>query len=143
MKTPALNVLLIEDSLDDADLVQEVLEQIDTVRLTIVWERNLADGLKRLTDGGIDVVLLDLSLPDSFSIQTLRKTLSQAPEIPVVVLTGLNDKDVAFEAVQNGAQDYLVKGTVDAEILLRSMLHAVERKRTGTPSPDDSHAPHD
>lgn len=124
-----LVILLIEDSETDADLVLEAVSQIGTISVEVDWQTRLSDGLERLAKGGVDLVLLDLSLPDSFSLKTLASIQSAAPTIPVVVLSGLDDKDTAIQAVQHGAQDYLVKGIVESSNLLRSMRFAIERKQ--------------
>jgi PAS domain-containing protein len=86
-------------------------------------------GLERLVEGGIDVVLLDLGLPDSRGLETLNRAHTQAPEVPIVVLTGLADETVGVKAVQEGAQDYLVKGQVDGDVLVRAIRYGIERKR--------------
>jgi len=88
----------------------------------------LSTGLERLAEGGIGLVLLDLSLPDSQGPDTFSKTYAQAPHVPIIVLTGLDDEGVAVHAVGKGAQDYLVKGQVDSNLLLRAMRYAIGRK---------------
>jgi len=125
-----IRALLIEDNPDDADLVQEALsdEALPTVEVT--WVQTLADGIKCLEAGNQDVVLLDLSLPDCQSLDTLVKLRVRFSEVPVVILTGLDDKELALESVRRGAQDYLVKGKPSGESICRSMRYAIERKRT-------------
>ena len=118
------NLLLIEDNPEDAGLIREMLGEY---RLTCV--DRLSEGLERLDAGGVDVVLLDLSLPDSQGVETFVRARDLAPGVPIVVLTGMDDGDLALEAVRKGAQDYLVKGRVDGNMLVRAINHAVERHR--------------
>src|SRR5205085_6525134 len=89
----------------------------------------LSVALQRLAQGGIGVVLADLSLPDSHGIETFERLHSQAPQVPIIVLSGLNDTRLAVQAVHDGAQDYLIKGQVDGQLLVRAIRYAIERKR--------------
>lgn len=129
MDEKPIRVLLIEDSPGDVRLIEEMLKETDPGRFKLEHVDKLSTGLKHLEKGGFDVLLLDLGLPDSKGIQTLEKALTQASEVPIIVLTGLADEAVGIKAVQGGAQDYLVKGPVDSELLIRSMRYALERKR--------------
>ena len=92
------------------------------------WRDLLSSGLQRLAEGGADLVLLDLGLPDSQGLDTYSKTQSQFPSVPIVVLSGLLDEAVAIKAVRAGAQDYLVKGQIEGNLLFRSIRYAIERK---------------
>ncbi|HEY9759956.1 MAG TPA: ATP-binding protein [Oculatellaceae cyanobacterium] len=121
-------VLLIEDSTQDAELLQEYLEDACRTPIAVQWETRLAQGLKRLQEDRFDVVLLDMNLPDSKGLETLSSALQQSPSTPFVILSGLDDETTAIDAVQQGAQDYLVKGSIDGDLLLRSLSYAVERK---------------
>lgn len=128
MATRSLQVLLVEDNPGDGRLVQLMAdEQSDSVN-EMVWVEDLCEGLSCLQSHEIDLVLLDLNLPDSRGLWTLEAILAQAPEVPVVVLTGLADEQLAVDAVRHGAQDYLVKGEVDGRLLARAIRYAVERK---------------
>jgi diguanylate cyclase (GGDEF)-like protein len=89
----------------------------------------LSLGLEHLSAGGTGLVLLDLSLPDSFGLETFTKVYAHSPTVPIIVLTGNDDHMLALSAVKSGAQDYLVKGRLDRELLLRSMQYSIERKR--------------
>src|SRR4051812_41568076 len=89
----------------------------------------LAHGLEQLSAGETVLVLLDLSLPDSFGLETFAKVYAHSPAVPIIVLTGNDDQTVALSAVKGGAQDYLVKGRLDRELLMRSMQYSIERKR--------------
>lgn len=124
-----LTILLIEDNPAHARLIKEMCLDCETVDLDLQWESSVALGLARLRKGGIIAVLLDLNLPDSWGIETLTVVDREFPEVPIVVLTGLEDEAMAIEAVKRGAQDYLIKGTVDRNQLVRSIRYAIERKR--------------
>ncbi|GEO81018.1 diguanylate cyclase domain-containing protein [Pararhodospirillum oryzae] len=125
----AIAVLLIEDNLGDSRLIEIHLAEQTGYLFRVTVRPTLDEGLRTLGEGGIDVVLLDLSLPDSQGLETLRVVLEQAGETPVVVLSGLDDVALTVRAVQNGAQDYLVKGRGDGEVIRRAILHAIERQR--------------
>ena len=129
MEKPAVRVLLVEDNLGDARLIELALAAARWTRFELERVDTLAAALARASQGGIDVMLLDLSLPDSSGIQTLRDVYAQAREIPIVVFTGLDGDDIAFQAVNEGAQDFLVKGRADTELLDRSIRYAIERHR--------------
>ena len=124
-------VLLIEDSRADAGLIRAHLTraQRPNEQIRVVHVETLADGLEHLAEGGSDVVLLDLHLPDSRGIETVVRAVEAAPHVPVIVLTGLDDEQVGARAVQAGAQDYLVKGFLDGALLTRSMRFSAERHR--------------
>jgi len=123
-----LTVLVVEDNLGDARLIQRSLEDASG-SFVVEHADRIARAIDRLANGGIDIVLLDLSLPDSSGLQTFALIRSCAEDVPIVVLTGLDDEEAATAAVQAGAQDYLVKGTFDSEVIARSVRYAVERHR--------------
>ena len=110
MKGNATRILLVEDNPGDARLIREMLAEAEGASFEIDWAPQLAAGLEKLGRGEIDLVLLDLGLPDSRGLDTFVKAYAQAPQIPFVVLTGLDDQTLALSAVREGAQDYLVKG---------------------------------
>jgi signal transduction histidine kinase/HPt (histidine-containing phosphotransfer) domain-containing protein len=126
----AIQVLLIEDDPADARLVERMLRLAPGADFAVEVADRLALALARIGGGGIAVVLADLSLPDSAGLATLTALTQAAPDIPVVVLTGNDDDTLAIEALKFGAQDYLVKGTSDASILVRVIRYAIERKAT-------------
>ncbi len=125
-----LRVLLVEDNPADVEMIEAILPASGPVHFQIETVSRLADACARLACEGIDLLLADLGLPDSQGLETLRKLREAAPQIPVVVLTGNDDQESALTAVKEGAQDYLVKGRIDGELLVRSARYAVERKRT-------------
>ena len=122
-------VLLIEDSEDYAYILRRMLTQRGGSALALEHVDRLAAGIRRIDEGGIDAVLLDLDLPDSFGIETFLAVHQRAPEIPVLVLTGLDDETVAVTAVRQGAQDYLVKGDFESQLLVRAIRYAIERNQ--------------
>jgi len=129
MSNKAVKVLLIEDNPAYTRLIREILAEAKGSPFKLECADRLATGLACLAQGRIDAVLLDLGLPDSQGLSTLVKVQAEALAVPVVVLTGLDDEALAVEAVQEGAQDYLVKGQVDSNLLKRSIRYAIERKR--------------
>ncbi len=125
----AIDVLLIEDNPGDARLTRALLDEVAFARFAVTVAPNLTDGLARLGAGGWDVVLLDLSLPDAVGLEGVRAVEAARPDLPVVVLTGLDDPEVSTRAVQEGAQDFLVKGAGDGDLVARAIRYAIERKR--------------
>ena len=130
MEDKHIKVLLVEDNSEDTRLIQEMLSKATGPRFDVTCAETLLTGLEFLAAGGIDVVLLDLGLPDSTGLDSFARTYTQAPEIPIVVLSGLDDENLAVTAVREGAQDYLIKGHTDSSLLERSLRYAIERKRT-------------
>ncbi len=130
MNKKRIDLLLVEDNLADADLISELLAdaQLSTYKITAV--DRLSDAIAHLKSESFDVILLDLSLPDSHGLETLEQVVLNAQTLPVLVLTGLTDRELAVQAVREGAQDYLVKGKFDCDLLLRAISYAVERKQT-------------
>lgn len=129
MGRESMKLLLIEDSPSDARLVREMLTEVNPGLFELECAERLSAGLARLADGDIDVVLLDLALPDSMGLGTFFKAHAQAPQAAIVVLTSLNDEESAVQAVREGAQDYLVKGRVSSEHLARAVAYAKQRKQ--------------
>ena len=127
--TPRIVALLIEDNPGDARLIELMLAGAVAGLFQVEQVDRLDKGLDRLAQGGIDIVLADLSLPDSHGLNTFTRLHARAPQVPIIVLSGLNDTTVAVGAVHEGAQDFLVKGQVDGQLLARSIRYAIERKR--------------
>lgn len=124
-----LQILMVEDNPGDADLVNEMLSEAAESGYDIKNAGSLADARTFLKTGSFDVVLLDLGLPDSQGLDTLRGILADASFSPVIVMTGLDDEHTGTLTVQEGAQDYLVKGKFDGPSLMREIRYAIERKR--------------
>lgn len=124
-------VLLVEDNPGDALLLRETLADAPSPAPTLEWThvRLLKEGLGRLREQNFDVILLDLSLPDSQGLHTFDSVTKHAPGTPVVMMTGLDDEQIALEAMQRGAQDYLVKGATDGRSIMRAIRYAIERAR--------------
>jgi signal transduction histidine kinase len=129
MMHDTVKVLLVEDNPPDALLIREMLDDASGVRFDLEHVELLAEGLTRLGEGGINAVLLDLGLPDSQGLETFSKVYASFPHVPVIVLSGLDDEEVAIEAVRRGAQDYLPKGRLDSKLLGLSVRYGVERKK--------------
>jgi DNA-binding NarL/FixJ family response regulator len=129
MVTDTIRVLMIEDNMGDARLISEMIKEVRRVNIKLEHSLRLTTGLERLSKGGIDVVLLDLGLPDSTGLDSLKKVGAVASTIPVVVLTGFEDEEIGLKAVQLGAQDYLIKLQIDSNLLVRCLRYAIERKR--------------
>src|SRR5271170_7169728 len=129
MNLDGIRVLLVEDNPGDARLFTELLRNAGASHLKMVQVDRLAAALDRLNRDSFDVMLLDLSLPDADGLDTLIRAHREAPRIPIVVLTGHDDEALAVRAVRAGAQDYLVKGRVDGDLLVRSIRYASERGR--------------
>ncbi|MCC7497995.1 MAG: response regulator [Bryobacterales bacterium] len=125
-----MKVLLVEDNRADAVLLRETLADTRDKPVELVHVEQLKTALERLATESFDIVLLDLSLPDADGMETITRTQKEHPELPLVVLTGLDDEATAVKAVRHGAQDYLVKGRGDGHLILRAMRYAVERKRS-------------
>ncbi|MGC9970155.1 MAG: response regulator [Bryobacteraceae bacterium] len=128
MNTAGIRILLVEDSPSDAELLQETLHQAGAGRFECTWVERLNDALARLYQESFDVLLLDLSLPDSSGPDTFRRAQKEAPGLPIVVLTSLNDERLGLAAVHEGVQDYLVKGQADGRQIARAIRYAIERK---------------
>ena len=124
-----IKVLLLEDNPGDAVLFQTMLSATIPQSFEIEHVTHLSAARERLRDGDVDVALLDLSLPDSRGLETFYTARDEAPHVPIVVLSGSGSEDLAIEAVQAGAQDYLVKGEINDRMLTRSIRYAIERRR--------------
>jgi diguanylate cyclase (GGDEF)-like protein len=129
MNQGPLNIMLIEDNPGDARLISELLKDGRKGFYQLAHVDRISKGVDHLKQNNMDIVLLDLNLPDSTGMDGLSTVKSIAREVPIIVLTGLDDEAVAVTAVQYGAQDYLVKGQVDGLLLWRSIRYAIERKQ--------------
>jgi signal transduction histidine kinase len=124
-----LRVLLIEDNAGDARLLREMLGKEGAGSFELTHLLRLSEAVAHLANEGVDVLLLDLGLPDGMGLDTVRQALAMAPGIPVIVLTGLDDEALAAAAMVEGAQDYLIKGQIESRALPRALRHTIERHR--------------
>lgn len=132
MDSQLFRVLLVEDNPGDARLVQIMLleaSNLTDLRFEPQHAQNMVEALEVIADEYFDVVLLDLSLPDSIGLETITRMKAIDPIMPIVVMTGSNNLELGVQAVQAGAQDYLVKGSTDHQLLARSLRYAIERRR--------------
>jgi phosphoserine phosphatase RsbU/P len=132
MEEMRVRILLIEDNPGDARLIRETLREAVSLQFDLCHVERLSEARDHCSRQTVDVILLDLSLSDARGLETVSQCLGFAADLPIIVLTGLDDERVAVQAVQAGAQDYLVKGQVDSTLLVRSIRYAVERKRLDT-----------
>jgi signal transduction histidine kinase len=129
MQNDEIQVLLIEDDTADDELIAALLLRSKTMSFRMERATRLGQALDRLAKDRVDLVLLDLSLPDSWGLDTFVRAHSLFPDVPIIVLTGLDDEETAFAAVQKGAQDYLVKGALNSVLLQKTVRYAIERQK--------------
>lgn len=127
---PMVKILLVEDNAVDAQLAQDILSDWTADQFDVTHVTSLKKALAALGRERFQAVLLDLSLPDGYGLDTLQDVHGTSPGIPIVVLSGFDDQAMALQAVQQGAQDYLVKGQIQGDLLARAIRYAIERKRT-------------
>jgi DNA-binding response OmpR family regulator len=129
--TQLIRLLMVEDNPDECELLQDLLQTMDDEQphFDCICCPRLSQALSAAKDKPFDAVLLDLSLPDSHGLPTFQRLHAAIPGLPVVVLTGLADEELALQAVQQGAQDYVVKGEMAPRLLVRSIRYAIERQR--------------
>lgn len=130
MSEDRLKILLVEDNTEVAQLMREMLLKARNVKFEVLRVDKLSACLKLLSEEQIDVVLLDLTLPDSSGFETFTQVYKQALHLPIIVLTGIDDETLATKTVREGAQDYIVKSEMDITLLVRAIRYAVERKKT-------------
>ncbi|HKJ01551.1 MAG TPA: diguanylate cyclase response regulator [Longimicrobiales bacterium] len=125
-----IKVLLVESDREYLEVLRERMAEVRSgAAIELEWAGELSQALARLTQGGIDAILLDLELPDSQGMVTFDRTYAFAPDVPIIVLTNLDDETLGMGTVQGGAQDYLVKDEVSPSVLARAVRHAIERHR--------------
>ncbi|MGE5497501.1 MAG: response regulator [Syntrophothermus sp.] len=129
MREIYLKALLIEDSKVYAQLVLELIKEARGAAISLDIACRLQDGIAKLQKEHFDVILLDLTLPDCFGIETIHRARAAAGHIPIIILTSLDDDEFIMQSLQSGAQDYLIKGEFDTNLLVRSILYSVERKK--------------
>ena len=123
--TKPINILLIEDNPGDVRLVHELLRDAHDLPINLTVAPSLKEGLRRLATDVIQVILLDLNLPDSTGLSTFSQVYKQARETPVIIMSILEDKETIYEAMQLGAQNYLIKGRMEYEALERAIRYAL------------------
>lgn len=124
-----VRVLLIEDSRTDAAMVRGMFQAVERPQFHLQHELCLDHGIHALRQNRFDLILLDLTLPDSAGLASFIRLYRHASHLPIVILTSIDDEATALEALRRGAQDYLVKGCIEVRLLLRTILYALERKR--------------
>jgi signal transduction histidine kinase len=125
-----LNILLVEDNEGDERLIRELLREQHLIRFNVDLASSLKESESKIPENKFDIILLDLGLPDSNGLETLFKFKALFPELAtIIILTGLNDTEVGLKAVNSGAQDYIIKGHVDSDKLLKSIIYSYERSR--------------
>ncbi|MCI0605146.1 response regulator, partial [bacterium] len=124
-----MNLLLVEDNPADADLFHQLFSRIMTAHVNLVQCGTLAEALSLIQKNRFDVVLLDLTLPDSLGMMGVNRIYNLAPDLPIVVLTGMEDTAVEIRALLEGAQDYLIKGAMNSDQIFRSIRYAIQRKK--------------
>src|SRR6266404_4926519 len=129
MKKKTLKILLVEDNAGDARLLREMFNKERPDSFTLTHLMRMSEAEAHLAKGEVDIVLLDMGLPDGHGLNTVRRARAAAPDIPMIVLTGLDDEQLASEAMKEGAQDYLIKGQIENRALPRALRHAIERHR--------------
>jgi signal transduction histidine kinase len=129
MRKRALQVLLVEDNAGDARLLREMFSKEPSGSFELSHLTHMREAEARLKAGGVDIALLDMGLPDGHGLDTLRRARAAAPDVVMIVLTGMEDEALAAEAMKEGAQDYLIKGQIENRALPRALRHAIERQR--------------
>ena len=127
-KKSITRLLLVEDNPGDARLLREMLNEQDSHNTELTHVECMSEAEKHLAEHAVDIILLDLGLPDAQGLEAVRRAHAAAPRVPLVVLTGLDDESLAAQALQEGAQDYLIKGQIETRGLLRALRYAIERK---------------
>lgn len=130
MLNETITILLVEDDSTDALFVQTLLKNVEAFQFKLIKVATLAGALSCLTaQTSISVILLDLSLPEAEALDTLTQVLQVSPAVPIVVISDLCEQDIALQALQKGAQDYLIKDQIDGQLLVRSLRYGIERQR--------------
>lgn len=124
-----ITILIVEDSPDDYLILQEVLQSSDEIEAVLLQEDRLERALVVAENNDINVAIIDLSLPDSFGLDTFIAFHERYPMIPTIIMTGAGDREMAFEAVRKGAQDYLFKCELSSAAIIRSIRYSIERHR--------------
>ncbi len=123
---------IVEDNPGDAILIQDTLTGVRNINFKIALVERLSKELQQLPGSDADIILLDLNLPDSKGLVTFEEVQKAAGNIPIIVMSGMSDEDLSLKAVKLGAQDYLVKGQVNANLLIRTIRYGIERQKLWT-----------
>lgn len=124
-----MKILIIDDDTDDVYLIRELLKDITVIQFELLHEKSLKSALELLEKERPNCILLDLNLPDSLGTDTLKNVINKHADLPIVILTVIDDEDTAIKSLHDGAQDYLVKGKINGEIISKSVSYAIERKK--------------
>jgi diguanylate cyclase (GGDEF)-like protein len=122
-----IDILLVENSPEDVKMFQDSLSETGEDHFNLTCVGRLTDTIQHLDNGEYDIIIMDLALPDSHGFNSFISVRMHAPRVPIILLTDIHDEDLAVKALQNGAQDYLMKGKVDAHLLRKSIRYAIER----------------
>lgn len=128
MNEKIIHIMLVEDNPGDALIINEMLKEIYDNKFELAHFKRVDEGLKHIEED-FDILLLDLNLPDSHGVETFKTMNKHVPELPIIILTGLVDENLAINIVSEGAQDYLVKGQIDKQLLSKSIKYSIERKK--------------
>src|ERR1700727_2489644 len=132
MKEKVLQVLVVEDNAGDVRLLREMFKDEKPGSFELTHLLRMGEAETHLAKGGVDITLLDMGLPDGHGLETVRRAHAAAPNVPLIILTGLDDEALAAEAMTQGAQDYMIKGQIESRALPRALRHAIERHRLQT-----------
>ena len=132
MNSGSHNLLLVEDDPDDAQLIRAYLDEVSTFHYTLKWAKNLDYGLNAVNREDFEVILVDLTLPDSDPLNTIQNFIAQTPHVPIIVITGRDDSFSVNLAIQAGAEDYLLKKDITGPLLVKSIFYARERHQFKT-----------
>ena len=124
-----IKVMLIEDDKGDAELINLMFDEVDRITFQVKWAKRISEALAALAADDSDVILLDLTLPDAQGLEAFIMLHDSYPELPIVVLSGLANEKIISQAMQSGAQDYLIKDEINSQSISRSLLYAIERKK--------------
>lgn len=124
-----LQILLVEDNPGDVRIIKELFKDIKSMKVELIHVSTLAEAQEKISKIELDLVLLDLSLPDGYKLEGVKRICTMYPNIPVIVLTGLKDDQISIDAIKIGAQDYMVKDQIDEYILAKAIRYAIERKK--------------
>lgn len=128
MKNTNIKLLVIEDSPSDAELLSSLLKRVNELKFDIAHSTDLGGGMKKIDSDSVDVVILDLGLPDSFGINTYETLRAHSPQLPIIIITGNDDREMLAEAMNKGADNYLIKDAFDGNRVAVAILAAMRNK---------------